>query len=75
MKVVDFAERRDTTTQMDLLDVLSKWVPDGRVESLICLVGQDDGDLLMWTDLEENDVILGRLERAKLNFVHSMQHN
>jgi len=59
--------------QRNILDCLTHVIESGEVESLIVIYETDDEGILL-TDIDRNDIIVGRLEMAKQNFCHRQSH-
>ncbi len=59
--------------QKNILDCLTHIVESGSSESLIVIYETDDENVML-TDLDRNDIIVGRLEMAKQNFIHRQSH-
>jgi hypothetical protein len=54
--------------QLNILDCVKGMVENGTVQDIVLIVNTNENDMIVFTDLEANDVIMGRFSCASHNW-------
>jgi hypothetical protein len=64
----DESELDEEETVANIVSCVSDIEASGQIESIVVIVNTTDDDQLLFTTIERNDLILGCLETAKMNW-------
>lgn len=68
--MADVLDDEFPTEELDnIINLLVDWAEEGRLKELIVIIGDTDDDQYMFSNIDRNDIIIGQLSIAQMNWM------